>query len=185
MNNLDKKRTIGEVANELDVEPHVIRFWETKFPQIKPNIGQNGRRYYYDKQISLLKKIKRFLYEDRYTIEGLQKLLRQRKKAPNWEVNSFEDNIEENNDQIGSDVVNEVDELANEADLDDEFANYQNKIVQQNLHTKNIVIDKGDTLLSYSAITIPSVAPDVARKLRTSIVKIRHNCAELKILFDE
>ena len=75
----DRKRSIGDVAKELKVETHVIRFWEEKFPQIKPEIGAGKRRYYYNKQLKVLKRIKQFLYEEGYTIAGLQKLLKKRK----------------------------------------------------------------------------------------------------------
>jgi DNA-binding transcriptional MerR regulator len=76
---VDRKRSIGEVAKELKVETHIIRFWEEKFPQIQPEIGAGKRRYYYNKQLKVLKRIKKFLYDDGYTIGGLQKLLKQRK----------------------------------------------------------------------------------------------------------
>ncbi len=75
----DRKRSIGDVAKELKVETHVIRFWEEKFPQIRPEIGAGKRRYYYNKQLRVLKRIKQFLYEEGYTIAGLQKLLKKRK----------------------------------------------------------------------------------------------------------
>ncbi len=77
---IDKKRSIGDVAHELGVEAHVIRFWEEQFPQIKPEIGKGGRRYYYNKQFKVLKRIKKFLHDDGYTIAGLQKLLKKRKQ---------------------------------------------------------------------------------------------------------
>lgn len=76
---IDKKRSIGDVAAELGVEPHVIRFWEENFSQIHPVIGKGGRRYYYNKQLKVLKRIKKFLHEEGYTIAGLQKLLKKRK----------------------------------------------------------------------------------------------------------
>ncbi len=76
---VDKKRSIGDVAAEIGVETHVIRFWEENFLQIKPEIGRGGRRYYYNKQVDILKKIKTFLYEDGYTIAGLKKMLQKRK----------------------------------------------------------------------------------------------------------
>ncbi len=76
----DRKRSIGEVAEELGVETHVIRFWEEQFPQIRPETGKGGRRYYYNKQIKIVKNIKKFLHEDGYTIAGLQKLLKKRKQ---------------------------------------------------------------------------------------------------------
>ncbi|MDX2082614.1 MAG: MerR family transcriptional regulator [Rickettsiales bacterium] len=77
---VDRKRSIGEAARELKIETHVIRFWEEKFPQIKPEIGAGKRRYYYNRQLKVLKRIKQFLYEEGYTINGLQKLLKKRKQ---------------------------------------------------------------------------------------------------------
>lgn len=69
-------RTISEVADELDLPQHVLRFWETKFPQIKPMKRGGGRRYYRPEDIVLLDRIRRWLYEDGYTIKGVQKLLK-------------------------------------------------------------------------------------------------------------
>jgi DNA-binding transcriptional MerR regulator len=68
-------RTIGEVADELDLPPHVMRFWESKFPQLKPLKRGGGRRYYRPEDIALLRRIRRCLYHDGYTIRGVQKLL--------------------------------------------------------------------------------------------------------------
>jgi DNA-binding transcriptional MerR regulator len=69
-------RTISEVATYLDVQPHVLRFWESKFPQIKPLKRGGGRRYYRPEDVELLKRIRVLLYRDGYTIKGVQKLLR-------------------------------------------------------------------------------------------------------------
>jgi DNA-binding transcriptional MerR regulator len=69
-------RTISEVASELDVPAHVLRFWESKFPQIKPLKRGGGRRYYRPEDVDLLRRIRTLLYRDGYTIKGAQKLLR-------------------------------------------------------------------------------------------------------------
>lgn len=69
-------RTISEVADELDVQQHVLRFWETKFSQIKPLKRGGGRRYYRPEDVQLLRSIHRLLYTEGYTIKGVQKLLR-------------------------------------------------------------------------------------------------------------
>lgn len=66
-------RTIAEVAEELGVGTHVLRFWETKFPQIKPMKRTGGRRYYRPDDVELLRCIKDLLYVKRLTIEGAQK----------------------------------------------------------------------------------------------------------------
>jgi DNA-binding transcriptional MerR regulator len=68
-------RTISEVADELKVEQHVLRFWESKFSQIKPLKRGGGRRYYRPEDIGLLKNIHHLLYQEGYTIKGVQKLL--------------------------------------------------------------------------------------------------------------
>ena len=70
-------RTISEVAEELDVAQHVLRFWETKFHQIRPLKRGGGRRYYRPEDIDLLRQIKALLYTEGYTIKGVQRLLRQ------------------------------------------------------------------------------------------------------------
>ena len=66
----------------LDVPQHVLRFWEVKFPQITPVKRRGGRRYYRPKDIDLLLKIRKLLYQDGYTIKGVQKLLEKRVKKP-------------------------------------------------------------------------------------------------------
>ena len=71
-------RTISEVASELDVAQHVLRFWEGKFPQIKPMKRGGGRRYYRPEDIDLLRGIQGLLYSEGYTIKGVQRLLRER-----------------------------------------------------------------------------------------------------------
>lgn len=71
-------RTIAEVAEELGVATHVLRFWETKFPQIKPMKRSGGRRYYRPDDVKLVSIIKDYLYEKRYTIEGVQKVFKEK-----------------------------------------------------------------------------------------------------------
>jgi DNA-binding transcriptional MerR regulator len=70
-------RTISEVAEELDVPQHVLRFWESKFNQIKPMKRGGGRRYYRPNDVDLLRGIRHLLYGDGYTIRGVQKILRE------------------------------------------------------------------------------------------------------------
>jgi DNA-binding transcriptional MerR regulator len=68
-------RTIGEVAEDLDLPAHVLRFWESKFSQLKPLKRGGGRRYYRPEDVLLLQRIRRCLYQDGYTIRGVQRLL--------------------------------------------------------------------------------------------------------------
>lgn len=71
-------RTIAEVADELGVATHVLRFWETKFAQIKPMKASGGRRYYRPDDVEVLKLVKNLLYGNRYTIEGAQRLIKEK-----------------------------------------------------------------------------------------------------------
>ena len=73
----DAFRTISEAAEELDVPQHVLRFWETRFTQIKPMKRAGGRRYYRPADVELLKGIRSLLYKDGYTIRGVQKILKE------------------------------------------------------------------------------------------------------------
>lgn len=70
-------RTISEVASDLDIPAHVLRFWESKFAQVKPVKRGGGRRYYRPEDIELLRGIRELLYTDGYTIKGVQKILRE------------------------------------------------------------------------------------------------------------
>jgi len=72
----DAYRTISEVAVSMELPQHVLRFWETRFPQIKPLKRGGGRRYYRPDDVELLRAIKRLLYGHGYTIKGVQKMLR-------------------------------------------------------------------------------------------------------------
>lgn len=73
----DAFRTISEVADDLDIPQHVLRFWETRFTQIKPLKRGGGRRYYRPDDVALLKGIRRLLYGEGYTIKGLQRILKE------------------------------------------------------------------------------------------------------------
>ncbi|TCS61236.1 MerR family transcriptional regulator [Varunaivibrio sulfuroxidans] len=70
-------RTISEVADELSLASHVLRFWETKFAQIQPMKRGGGRRYYRPEDVALLRQIRTLLYDKGYTIKGVQKLMRE------------------------------------------------------------------------------------------------------------
>jgi len=69
-------RTIGELSQELGVAQHILRYWETKFPQLKPLQRAGNRRYYRPADVDLARKIHRLLSQDGYTVRGVQKLLR-------------------------------------------------------------------------------------------------------------
>jgi DNA-binding transcriptional MerR regulator len=73
----DAFRTISEVAEDLDLPQHVLRFWETRFTQIRPLKRGGGRRYYRREDIALLRAIRQLLYGEGYTIKGVQKILKE------------------------------------------------------------------------------------------------------------
>src|ERR1700730_12755229 len=73
----DAFRTISEVAGELDLPRHVLRFWETRFPQVKPLKRAGNRRYYRPRDIEILRAIKHLLYGQGYTIKGVQRVLKE------------------------------------------------------------------------------------------------------------
>jgi DNA-binding transcriptional MerR regulator len=84
-------RIISEVATELELPQHVLRFWETKFQSIKPLKRGGGRRYYRPEDVALLKHIRNLLYVEGYTIKGVQKLLN--KSSPVLKVNEQAEKI--------------------------------------------------------------------------------------------
>ena len=84
-------RTIGEVAAELGVAQHVLRFWETRFPQVQPLKRGGNRRYYRPADVALLRDIHRMLHAEGYTIKGVQKLLADRKGGVPADANASAD----------------------------------------------------------------------------------------------
>jgi DNA-binding transcriptional MerR regulator len=72
----DAFRTISEAAEDLDLPQHVLRFWETRFPQIKPLKRGGGRRYYRPDDLDFLRGLKHLLHAERYTIKGVQKIIK-------------------------------------------------------------------------------------------------------------
>ena len=97
-------RTISEVSKDLSLPQHVLRFWETKFAQIKPIKRGGGRRYYRPEDVMLLKGIKSLLYNDGYTIRGVQKVIKENGTRKLLNVSSNNKNFtvlqKSNNDQI-------------------------------------------------------------------------------------
>jgi DNA-binding transcriptional MerR regulator len=117
----DAFRTISEVADDLDIPQHVLRFWETRFSQIKPMKRSGGRRYYRPDDIDLLRGIRRLLYGEGYTIRGVQRILKEhgiasvQRLADASAIASF-GAIEE---VIGQSIL-EDDDAAAPADIDDD-----------------------------------------------------------------
>jgi len=173
---VDRKRSIGEVAKELKVETHVIRFWEENFPQIKPEIGAGKRRYYYNKQLKILKRIKKFLYEEGYTVAGLQKLLKKRK---------HNDHKEEDLDIILSD-----EKLVSKIVHDDkipEATRLEDHTIEEFIDPKNepkietdAPIDPTAKIRDFSKIKISAIDPLVRKRIRESLKNIRGNLVSLK-----
>ena len=118
----DAFRTISEVADDLDIPQHVLRFWETRFAQIKPMKRSGGRRYYRPDDIDLLRGIRRLLYGEGYTIRGVQRILKEhgigsvQRLADASAIASF-GAIEE---VIGQSILEEGDYAAPSIDLDDD-----------------------------------------------------------------
>jgi len=99
-------RTISEVSNEVNIPAHVLRFWETKFPNINPLKRSGNRRYYRPEDIKLIIKIKTLLYDNGYTVKGVQKILKE-----NDNKNNEKNNIKEKLLSILKDIDNIIKKL--------------------------------------------------------------------------
>ncbi len=99
-------RTISEVSNEVNIPTHVLRFWETKFPNINPLKRSGNRRYYRPEDVKLIIKIKTLLYDNGYTVKGVQKLLKE-----NNNKNNGKNNIKEKLSSILKDIDNIIKKL--------------------------------------------------------------------------
>tara|TARA_B000000557_G_C20772527_1_gene442544 strand:+ start:1038 stop:1355 length:318 start_codon:yes stop_codon:yes gene_type:complete len=98
-------RTISEVSNEVNIPAHVLRFWETKFPNINPLKRSGNRRYYRPEDVKLIIRIKTLLYDNGYTVKGVQKLLKENDNKNN------EKNIKEKLLSILKDIDNIIKKL--------------------------------------------------------------------------
>ena len=99
-------RTISEVSSEINIPTHVLRFWETKFPNINPLKRSGNRRYYRPEDVKLIKKIKTLLYDNGYTVKGVQKLLKE-----NDNKNNEKNIIKEKLSSILKDIDNIIKKL--------------------------------------------------------------------------
>ncbi|KIZ37857.1 MULTISPECIES: MerR family transcriptional regulator [Rhodopseudomonas] len=130
----DAFRTISEVADELDIPQHVLRFWETRFTQIKPMKRSGGRRYYRPDDVDLLKGIRRLLYGEGYTIRGVQRILKEHgiksvQRLADASTTATFGAVEE---AIGRSVSEPVHELAPGIDADDD--DYESEPAALDLH---------------------------------------------------
>lgn len=99
-------RTISEVADDLDVPKHVLRFWEGKFTQLRPLKRGGGRRYYRPEDVHLLRGIRQLLYQERYTIKGVQRILRE--QGVQFVMRCWQDTA----DGVGSAATREIPDIA-------------------------------------------------------------------------
>ena len=99
-------RTISEVSDEVNLPAHVLRFWETKFPNINPLKRSGNRRYYRPEDVKLIIKIKTLLYDNGYTVKGVQKLLKE-----NDNKNNEKNIIKEKLSSILKDIDNIIEKL--------------------------------------------------------------------------
>jgi Predicted transcriptional regulators len=95
-------RTISEVSNEINIPAHVLRFWETKFPNINPLKRSGNRRYYRPEDVKLIIKIKSLLYDSGYTVKGVQKLLKEN-DSKNNDKNNFKEKL--------SSILEDIDDI--------------------------------------------------------------------------
>ena len=106
MNSPQAFRTISEVSSEINIPAHVLRFWESKFPNINPLKRSGNRRYYRPEDVKLIIKIKTLLYDNGYTVKGVQKLLKE-----NDNKNNDINNIKEKLSSILKDIDNIIKKL--------------------------------------------------------------------------
>jgi len=131
-------KTISEVASELNIQQHVLRFWEKKFSVIKPMTRGGGRRYYRPEDVVLLKSIQNLLYSEMYTISGVQRLLKENGKAYilNKYANDMEDDVSKdskNNHDITDNDYNYRRDLFDDQNLVNENAKDLNQFISNSI----------------------------------------------------
>jgi DNA-binding transcriptional MerR regulator len=157
----DAFRTISEVAEDLDIPQHVLRFWETRFAQIKPMKRSGGRRYYRPDDVDLLKGIRRLLYGEGYTIRGVQRILKEhgiasvQRLADASAVASF-GALEE---AIGRSLSEDEDHLGPEPGVDADDEEYEG------LDFRLAELDEDGITMAFTSGAIPGVTAASARPL--------------------
>jgi DNA-binding transcriptional MerR regulator len=111
----DAFRTISEVADEIDVPQHVLRFWESRFPQIRPMKRGGGRRYYRPDDVDLLRGVRHLLYGEGYTIRGVQRILREHGVTfvqTVWSVSTdLPPDVDDNDEDVDEGIAEEDEEV--------------------------------------------------------------------------
>jgi DNA-binding transcriptional MerR regulator len=152
----DAFRTISEVADDLDIPQHVLRFWETRFTQIKPMKRSGGRRYYRPDDVDLLRGIRRLLYGEGYTIRGVQRILKEhgiksvQGLVDGAAVASF-GSVEK---AIGRSLLEEGDDAEPGIDVDDEDSEAADA---DGIDFRFLEIDKDGLSLAFASGPIPGV----------------------------
>jgi DNA-binding transcriptional MerR regulator len=123
----DAFRTISEVAEDLDIPQHVLRFWETRFAQIKPMKRSGGRRYYRPDDVDLLRGIRRLLYGEGYTIRGVQRILKEHgiKSVQGLADNSAAVSFGAIEEAVGQSLLEDDSEETTSAESDAEDGEYE------------------------------------------------------------
>ena len=104
-------RTISEVSNEINIPTHVLRFWETKFPNINPLKRSGNRRYYRPEDVKLIIEIKNLLYDKGYTVKGVQKLFKENNIIISKNLNNNDDKFIDSLKNILEDIDNIIKKL--------------------------------------------------------------------------
>ena len=104
-------RTISEVSNEINIPTHVLRFWETKFPNINPLKRSGNRRYYRPEDVKLIIEIKNLLYDKGYTVKGVQKLFKEKDIINSENLNNNDNKFKDNLKSILEDIDNIIKKL--------------------------------------------------------------------------
>ena len=138
-------RTISEVADELDLPQHVLRFWESKFSQIKPLKRGGNRRYYRPDDVMLLRAIKALLHADGYTIKGVQKLFKaQGLRATVAQALGLEDDTAAPEQQAGVAQEGNVEDSADQQPAEGEGADVDKDALKALLHDLKVIRAKLD-----------------------------------------
>lgn len=186
---VDRRRTIGEVAQELGVKPHVIRFWEENFSQIKPEHGAMGRRYYYNKQLSVLRQIKKFLHEDGYTIAALRKLLGKKNRDEilaqrEYEIEALLDDEDHENRIALDDFIDDEHEIA----IDYNYVKSgkksepepQEEDEDEEINLSGVKINRDTKLLNFADVNISNADSKAKEEAARLLLKVKGSLENLR-----
>jgi DNA-binding transcriptional MerR regulator len=184
----DAFRTISEVAEQLDVPQHVLRFWESRFPQIRPMKRGGGRRYYRPEDVDLLRGIRHLLYGEGYTIRGVQRILRDQGVGfvqGVWQAGAEQPSLSPGDDDEAADDIAAVEsEAPAKPERSRSLFGALPSLRDRTVESDEVVPERREPTLLPATVSLPAAAPRLAHHQMQKLQQALDELQECRRLID-